>query len=259
MPENELHTTEEWIEILKRQAEFTREYRHNLYQKIDIKDKKRILDIGCGTGVITADIALLTQGCITGIDIDKKKLEYARTLLPDTVDIMTADALTLPFKDNTFDLVVFHVVLVHIKEQQKAVKEMARVTQKNGTVLAVLEPDYAGELCYPENKMLLALLEHFEDMGVDTTTGRRLKCLFSRAGLKTELGICTIPLDFLNKDVTEQLADFQKNFPSAKKTLAKIGWTDEQIEDYEQETLEIIKENIGFSFTPAFYAIGRKM
>ena len=51
-------------------------------------------------GVITSDIASFTQGCIMGTDIDKKKLEYARTLVPDTVHIMTADAVNLPFKDN---------------------------------------------------------------------------------------------------------------------------------------------------------------
>lgn len=258
MSRQDLHTTEEWIDILKEQADYTKEYRHNLYKKVGIKNKREILDVGCGTGVITADIALLTKGHVTGIDIDDKKLEYAESVVPDNVNLAIADALELPFEGRTFDLIVFHVVLMHIRDQQKALNEMVRVTKKDGIVLAALEPDYAGELCYPENKARLSLLKHTEEMGVDLYAGRKLKYLFRKAGLKTEIGICDISLDFVNRDTEEKLKDFSKHFPSSKKLLLTIGWTEPQIEKYKQEMLEMIQNDIGFSFIPAFYAIGRK-
>lgn len=253
----ELHTTEEWVKILKRQEEYTREYRHNLYKKIDVKTKKNILDIGCGTGAITADIASLTDGQITGVDIDDKKLNYAKTATP-AINFMAADVVQLPFRDETFDLVVVNVVLIHITEQQKAVKEMARVVQKGGIVLAALEPDYAGTLHYPENEVHCATLKYMEEKGVNLTTGRRLKFLFRKAGLQTEIGVCAVTLDFVNKTSEEQLKDFCEQFGETEKFLSKIGWTEQQIKEYKQESCELIENDLAFSFIPAFYAIGRK-
>ena len=257
--EEDLFTTEEWVRLLKEQADITREYRHSLYEKVDIKNKKRILDVGCGTGTITADIASLTDGCITGIDIDGKKLEQATPCMSDPrITLVEGDALQLPFKDSAFDLVVSNVVLVHVKDQQKAVDEMARVTCKNGIVLAALEPDYAGGLCYPESDVHSLSLQYLKKMHVDVTTGRKLKYLFRKAGLKTEIGQYTNSLDVTNKDSGEQIEEFLKEFWSTKKVLLKIGWTEQQIEEYKQEEIELLRENLIFSFLPAFYAIGRK-
>jgi len=257
MPE-ELHTTEEWAKVLKEQADYTKEYRHNLYEKVDIQNKKNILDVGCGTGTVTEDIASLTDGCITGIDIDDKKLEYAKTIIPDNVDLMMATVLDLPFKDSTFDLVVFSVILPYIKDQQKAVDEMARVTCKGGIVLATMVPDYADALYYPENRAHLSSLKYYEDMGIDIYTGRKLKYLFRKAGLKTEMGVCDVTLDFVNRGSEEQLKDFLDRFPSDKDLLSKIGWTEREIEEYKQEVVDLIQKNLLFAFFPAFYAIGRK-
>lgn len=257
--EEDLFTTEEWMKLLKEQADITREYRHSLYEKVDIKNKKNILDVGCGTGIITADIASLTDGCITGIDIDGKKLEQATPFVSDPhITLVEGDALQLPFKNKTFDLVVSNVVLIHVKDQQKAVDEMVRVTCKNGIVLAALEPDYAGGLCYPKSDVHSLSLQYLKKMHVDVTTGRKLKYLFRKAGLKTEIGQYSNSLDVINKENGEQIEEFLKEFWSTKKVLLNVGWTEEQIEEYKQEEIELLRDNLIFSFLPAFYAIGRK-
>lgn len=258
MSRQDIHSPEEWAEILKKQADFTKEYRHNLYKKIDIKTKKTILDVGCGTGAVTEDIALLTDGHITGIDVDDKKLEYAKSLLSDRVDLMIADVLQLPFKDCTFDLVVFSIVLTHIHQQQEAVTEMARVTKKGGIVLATMEPDYAGILSYPETKADPVFQKAFEETGVEMQTGRKLRYFFSKAGLETEIGIYTDILDRFNEDSEKQVEQFLENFGRTEKLLSENGWTDQQIEEFKQEQLELVKNNLTFSFCPCFYAIGRK-
>ena len=256
---SEEYTLEEWIELLEDQADYTREYRHDLYQKVEITTKKDILDVGSGPGIVAKDMASFTDGHITGIDISDKAFEYAKGIIPDSVDLMVADVLDLPFRNNTFDLVVFTVVLPYIKDQQRAVNEMARVTQKNGIVLATSSPDYAGALHYPESRADLDTLKHFEERSVDIRTGRKLKYLFRTAGLKTEIGICDVTLDFVNKDVDEQMKDFVDHFPSKKSMLLKIGWTEQEIEEYKQEMIELIQEDLGFGFVPAFYAIGTKL
>ncbi|MBU7017708.1 MAG: methyltransferase domain-containing protein [Theionarchaea archaeon] len=258
MSGQELHTTEEWIRLLEEQADYTREYRFNLYKKVNIESKKKILDVGCGPGIVTADIASLTDGYIVGIDIDDKKLVYAQTIIPDHVDLTKANVLELPFGDNTFDLVVFSVVLPYIRDQQKAVDEMARVTQKGGIVLATGEPDYAGALYYPENKAVSPSLKYYEERGFDIRTGRKLKYLFRKAGLETEIGVCDHMLRFVNKDAQEQLKDYLDHFPESKQILMKMGWTEKQIEDYKLESVDLIQNGLSFSFVPAFCAIGRK-
>lgn len=257
MPE-ELHTTEEWVRVLKEQAARTKEYRHNLYEKVDIQNKKRILDVGCGTGVITVDIASLTDGCITGIDIDGKKLDYAKILALGNVNLIKADVLQLPFKDRTFDLVVFNIVLTHIHRQQEAVNEMARVTCENGIVLATMEPDYAGILRYPESEVDYISSKYLEKMGLEMRTGRKLKYLFGKAGLKSEIGVYTEYLDFVNEESEKQVEKFLKNFGSTERLLLKNRWTPQQIEEYKQERLQLIRNNLIFSFIPNFYAIGKK-
>jgi len=258
MSKQDIHTPERWAEILKKQADFTKKYRHNLYEKVDIKSKKAILDIGCGTGAVTEDIASLTDGYITGIDFDDKKLEYAKPLVSESIRILQADVLQLPFKDLTFDLVVFNIVLTHINQQQKAVNEMVRVTCENGIVLATMEPDYAGILNYPESKASPVFRKDFEEIGVEMQTGRKLKYFFRKAGLETEIGLYTDYFEAAKEDSEKKVEEFLKHFGRSEEVLAKHGWTGEQIEEYKQEQLELIKNDLAFSFCPCFYAIGKK-
>lgn len=251
-------TTQEWIKHLRYQADETKEHRHYLYEKVELKTKRRILDVGCGPGFITADIASLTGGRITGIDIDEKKLEHAKTLVRcNRITFAKADALHLPFKDETFDLVVFSFVLMHIREQQKAVNEMVRVTQKNGIVLATMEPDNVAAISYPQDEMLPLFLKDLRDMGSDARTGRKLQFLFRKAGLNPEVGISTRS-STMNKDATVVLENFLNRFWVSEKLFRKNGWTDSQIEDYKQRQIELIKNRLFISFIPVFYAIGRK-
>lgn len=257
MPRHYTHNLEEWARMLEKLADYTRKHRHTLYEKVKIKNKKNILDVGCGTGVITADIASLTDGHITGIDVDKK-LEYAKSIVSDSITLMTADVLHLPFKDNTFDLVVFNLVLSHLNQQQEAVDEMARVTQEKGIVLATMEPDYAGGFSYPENTADRLFKKHFEERGIEMHTGRKLRYLFSKAGLRAEIGLCTDYFSSINEDSEEQAEKFLENFRRTKRFLSMIGWTEQQIQEFKQEWLELIESNLVFSFIPAFYAIGRK-
>lgn len=252
-------TPDEWARFLKKQAEHTKEERHDLYEKVELKTCKKILDVGCGTGAITTDIASLTTGYITAIDINKGRLEKARiaaSSLPFVTFVM-ANVMDLPFKDETFDLVVFSVLLLYVKDKQRAVNEMARVTQKNGVVLATMEPDHSGWLNHPENRLAPLFMKDLEEMGADTHMGRKLKYFFSKSGLKTEIGVSTYESD-MNKESEEQLKDFLDRFWVFEKIFRRNGWTDDEIEGYKQEQMTLMRERVWFSFLPVFYAIGRK-
>ena len=217
--------------------------------------------MGCGTGAVTLDIANLTDGEVIGIDIDTEKLQEAQRVLAEipNIKIMEADAADLPFDDETFDVVVFNIVMMHIKGQQKAVTEMVRVIKPCGFLLATLEPDYTGKIEYPEDPALPLILKNLEEIGADLSAGRKLKFLFTNAGLKTEIGIDTKSEFIFHQDDKKRLEMFKKDFWILEKVLKKNKWPEKEIEKYKQETEERIKKGLSLSFIPCFYAIGKKI
>jgi len=255
-------TIVDWVKKLKQQAEDSKGYRHKLYERVDLRNKEHILDVGCGTGAVTMDIAQYTKGDVIGIDIDREKFKEAEKVLSEfpNVTLIEGDALDLPFEDETFDLVVFSVVLIYIKDQQKALHEMARVTKKGGYVLATLEPDYEKRIDYPETRFVPLLFQRLREIGADLQTGRKLKYLFSNAGLKTEMGMDTETDEYiLTKDDTKHLETFDREFWVFEKLFLKDGWNGEEIEKYRNDERERIKNGLSFHFNPCFYAIGKKV
>jgi len=100
----------------------------------DINGKK-ILDIGCGTGRIIQD--LLDKGAdITGVDVSTEMLKIAEKKFPNS-NFVEADIRELPFKDNTFDIVICTFVIVHLKqvELEGAFDEVYRILKPGGSFI----------------------------------------------------------------------------------------------------------------------------
>jgi len=255
---NEKMTTEDWDRKLKQQSEESAEYRHRLYERVDLKNSKKILDIGCGTGAILRDMAEITNGQITGIDIDEKKLkiagEYTADL--DNVKLMKGDMSDIPFDDHTFDLVTFHIVLVYVKDQKKAIEECVRVTKPGGYILASLEPDYEGDIQFPEDPARDIHLRWMESLGADLRCGRKLKFLYASAGLKTEVGMESESQYIHVRDDRKKLKMFREQRWALEKMLEDAGWPPERIEGYLLKQEDLIFRGLKFHFPTAFYAIG---
>lgn len=104
-----------------------------------------VLDLGCGTGEITARIAeLFPTARITGVDLIASHLERARgkaARFGDRVTFQEADAFELPFAAGTFDLVVCRHVLQAIPSPERVLAEMVRVGRPGGW-LHVIAEDY---------------------------------------------------------------------------------------------------------------------
>ncbi|KAL2818667.1 S-adenosyl-L-methionine-dependent methyltransferase [Aspergillus granulosus] len=101
----------------------------------------KILDIGCGPGSITIDLALhIPQGHITGLEYVEDPLPGARELAASlgvkNITFATGDIQALPFEDNTFDVVHVHQVLQHIADPVLGLREMRRVVKPGGIVAA---------------------------------------------------------------------------------------------------------------------------
>jgi arsenite methyltransferase len=124
--------------------------REDILDLVSWRGDEQVLDVGCGRGLMTIGAAKrLITGRVTGIDIWDAKdqastspavvLDNARIAgVRDRVDVQTADARTLPFADQSFDVVTSHWVIHNIPEEtgrNQALAEIARVLRSGGHVL----------------------------------------------------------------------------------------------------------------------------
>lgn len=92
---------------------------------------KDVLEVGCGTGLILKRIEPVAKRAV-GIDLSSGMLEKARER---GLEVYKANATELPFDDATFDVVYSFKVLAHVEAIDVALREMARVTRKNGVLI----------------------------------------------------------------------------------------------------------------------------
>lgn len=117
-----------------------------------IKPTDTILDLGCGPGTITADLAeLVPQGRVVGGDpvesVLKQAAEYAQTRGLSNVTFEKIDGNQLSFPDDSFDVVTCHQVLQHVNDPVGILKEMRRVV-KPGGIVAAREADYKVRMLF---------------------------------------------------------------------------------------------------------------
>lgn len=151
-----------------------------------------ILDIGCGPGTISADLAVLVPtGHVTAVDYAPAIVEQAATEAQSrgiaNMAFATADAHALQYDDDTFDVVHAHQVLQHVGDPVQALSEMRRVA-KPGGVVAVRDSDYRAFTWFPESAGMSKWLDLYEEVaranGGEPDAGRRLKAWALRAGFE---------------------------------------------------------------------------
>jgi SAM-dependent methyltransferase len=147
----------------------------------------RLLDVGCGPGTITADLAdLVAPGVVTAAEISPEALDLARSAIGrSNVEYAIADAHALPFDDGTFDVVHAHQVLQHLADPVAALAEMRRVARPGGLV-AVRDSDYRAFAWYPQPPGLDDWLALYQTVaranGGEPDAGRRLLSWAHAAG-----------------------------------------------------------------------------
>ena len=105
---------------------------------------QRALDVGCGPGALTAELARrLGPGAVSAVDPSEPFVAAARERHPD-VDVRRAPAEDLPFPDDSFDAALAQLVVHFMSDAAAGVREMARVTREGGVVAACVW-DLAGD------------------------------------------------------------------------------------------------------------------
>ena len=118
-----------------------------------------VLDVGCGPGTITADVAhLVPQGRVIGGDAVESVVSQARELAESrglsNLSFQTLDGNALPFEDASFDIAFCHQVLQHVKDPVGLLREMRRVVKPGGGIVAARDADFGAFAWYPESALL---------------------------------------------------------------------------------------------------------
>ncbi len=125
----------------------------------------RVLDIGCGNGLISRKISEITgkTGLVVGIDHDEKIIEIAKELNsdnPNPVQFVTADILSHSIEQE-FDLIYARFILSHLPNPEKMVLRLKNLLKEGGKI--VLEDiDSSGHYCFPPNVAFQKYVEFYE-------------------------------------------------------------------------------------------------
>ncbi|HWE56422.1 MAG TPA: methyltransferase domain-containing protein [Acidimicrobiales bacterium] len=143
-----------------------------------------LLDVGCGPGTITRDLAtLVAPGRVVGIDRAESVIESAAS--PGPVDFRVGDVYALDAADGSFDVVHAHQVLQHLSDPVAALTEMRRVLAPGG-ILAVRDSDYGAFLWAPDAPRLDRWREIYTEVcrrnDADANAGRHLPEWVAAAG-----------------------------------------------------------------------------
>lgn len=117
----------------------------NVITGLDLQDGDKVLEVGCGNGYY---LSLLNRVGLkldlTGVDIDQLALNDAIKFIGDNkVKVVLANAVKLPFKDNSFDKIVMSEVIEHVDEEKAVLQEIYRVLKKGGILtLTTCNIDY---------------------------------------------------------------------------------------------------------------------
>ena len=144
-PQHDQMADESMVRNLASQAEAIWPQESALFRAYGLAGDLKILDVGCGTGEITARLAeLYPRAAITGVDLIARHLELARERAADAgsrVVFQAADAFALPFSEGAFDLVVCRHMLQAVPRPGDAIAEMVRVLRPGGRLHLLVE-DY---------------------------------------------------------------------------------------------------------------------
>ncbi len=153
----------------------------------------RLLDVGCGPGTLTMDLADLlgATGQVTALERTEDALDLARDEAArrgtTNVAFRTGDVLALDLADDSFDVVHAHQVLQHVSDPVQALLEMRRVCRP-GRVVAVRDSDYGAFAWHPAlpelDRWLRVYVAVARSHAAEPDAGRRLLSWARAAGFR---------------------------------------------------------------------------
>ncbi len=235
------------------QASWTASIREQLFDSIQIQGKHKVLEVGSGTGVVSADISQRFSLESVGVDIDRSAVTFAQ-INDAATSYLAGDGNNLPFQSAAFDVSVCHFLLLWVEDPEQILNEMKRVTKLGGWVLALAEPDYGGRIDYPRELETVGQgqIQALLDQNANPYLGRTLRALFHSAQL-TEIRTGLLGGEWQGSPNEDQL---ESEWETLAQDLSDLLPADE-IERFRRIDHEAWEMGTRVLFVPTFYAAGR--
>jgi len=169
--------------------------RSALFAAVSLASGEQVLDVACGTGLLTLEAARLVgpAGRVVGTDLSGKMVDAACRRAPPNVTFQRMDAQKLDFPAATFDAVLCGLGLMYVPDPAAALSEMQRVLRPGGrlaiavwgeqsqcgwaAVFAIVAAEVASEVCplFFSLGRQSQLADHCERAGLEVFDCRRLK------------------------------------------------------------------------------------
>ena len=148
-----------------------------MIKNLNIKDNDFILDVGCGSGVLSTKC--IEQGSsVVGFDLNYNAVKYIHSKNMKKSSFLIADAQNLPFKSNIFDGAVCGTIIEHVPNPEKMVGEITRVLKTNGKIC----------ITTPNSRSLWPLIEELWDrFGRGRNYGETHLRIYNEKNLKNAL------------------------------------------------------------------------
>jgi|SRR3989344_5771419 len=127
-------------------AEWQKSYLRRFFENVEVNKKTIVLDIGCGSGYMTIELArrgATVIACdLTVAQLHKLQNEIQKFNLNNRLFLICCSAESLPFKSAIADVVIENAILEHLPHERKAIKEIKRVSKENATIMVSVPHAY---------------------------------------------------------------------------------------------------------------------
>lgn len=224
-----------------------------------------LLDVGCGPGSITFDLARrFPQARIIGVDLGKEVIERNNANIPTYApntriefragNILEPESFLSPEElDSYFDVVQEHATLICIPNNIEVLRVMKKLAKQDGGIVACREGDTHSQVLWPPCPESAELQERIYEMnGLDTQTGRKLLSKALEVGFRRDQitasasvlsNITTPERELYAGSMITMLADETSQY---RRAAAKFGYTEEQVEVLRENMRRMIAADDGW-------------
>jgi len=171
-----------------RQAAWFYGVRTDLLRRVGLRGMRAVLDLGCGTGVVTEELTRRCTGRVVAVDADERVFGLRPERFAGAQCVVAA-AERLPFADGAFDTVFAQMLFLWVADASAVAGEARRVLRAGGVLMLAAEPDFGGRIEHPDAGLGERMQAALRGLGADPLAARRLPEVLRETGFRVDAGV----------------------------------------------------------------------